>query len=107
MAVMEPTQMAVEDTVEFAVLAPVEPPPRPNRAAVEPFRSTASALVELFETAEAGEPWWHRSRAAELRRDAYAHPVAAVAHAYLRVAARHMATAQLLEHQGDYWAATA
>jgi hypothetical protein len=106
MAVMEPTQTAVEDTVEFAVLAPVEPP-RPTRSAVEPFRSTASALVEFFETADAGEPWWHRGRAAELLRDAHAHPVAAVADAYVRVAARHMATAQLLEDQGDFWAATA
>jgi hypothetical protein len=107
MAVMEPTQTAVEDTVEFAVLAPVEPPPRPSRAEIKPFRATASALIELFETADAGEPWWHRTRARDLRRDAHAHPVAAVADAYLRVAARHLATAQLLEDQGDFWAATA
>jgi hypothetical protein len=106
MAVMEPTRTAGEDTVEFAVLPVVEALP-PSRAAVEPFRTTASALIELFETADAGAPWWHRGRARDLRRDAHAHPVAAVTDAYLRIAARHIATAQLLEGQGDLWAATA
>jgi hypothetical protein len=106
MAVMEPTQAAGEDTVEFPALAAVEAL-SPSRPAVEPFRTTASALVELFEIADAGVPAWHRGRAQDLRRDAQGHPVAAVANAYLRVAARHDATAQLLETQSDIWAATA
>jgi hypothetical protein len=106
MAVMEPTQAASEDTVEFPVLAAVDALP-PSRPAVEPFRTTASALVEFFENADAGVPDWHRGRAQELRRDAQVHPVAAVANAFLRVAARHDATAQLLETQSDIWAATA
>jgi len=106
MAVMEPTRTTGEDTVEFAVLTPVEAIP-PSRAAIEPFRTTASALIEFFETDDAGAPWWHRGRAQELRRDALSHPVAAVANAYLRVAARHDATAQLLEDQGGIWAETA
>jgi hypothetical protein len=106
MAVMEPTQAAGQDTVEFPVLAAVEALPA-SRPAIEPFRSTAAALVELFENADAAVPGWHRGRAQELRRDAQVHPVAAVANAYLRVAARHDATAQLLETQTDIWAATA
>ena len=106
MAVMEPTRTAGEDTVEFAVLAPVEAPP-PPKSTVEPFRTTASALIEFYETPDAAAPWWHRGRARDLRRDAHAHPVAAVTNAYLRLAARHLATAQLLEDQGDLWAATA
>lgn len=106
MALMEPTRTAGADTVEFQVLPPVAPVRRANSAA-EPFRTTTSALIELFETPDAGVPHWHRGRAQDLRRDAGAQPVAAVTNAYLRLAARHIATAQLLEGQGDGWAATA
>jgi hypothetical protein len=66
-------------------------------SAVEPFRSNAADLVALFETPEAGMPQWHCGRAAALRNDAIVHPVAAVSEAYRRVAARHLATARLLE----------
>lgn len=104
MALMEPTRTVGEDTVEFAALdAPalaevVRPGPMP-------FRSSAAELVDLFGTVDAGAPWWHRSRARELRRQAHGHPVACVTDAYLRLSARHLATARLLENDGA-WAAT-
>jgi hypothetical protein len=85
-----------QDTVEFAVL------PDPNWV-VEPFRSRVADLVELFETPDAGKPQWHRGRAAALRNEARVHPVAAVSDAYLRLAARHVATARLLEHDEACW----
>jgi hypothetical protein len=96
-----------DDTVEFPVLAD---PPRlvtplgVERAVLAPFRSRAADLVALFDTAEAQTPWWHRERARALRRDANAQTVAAVTGAYRRLAARHDATAQLLEDDGPHWA---
>jgi hypothetical protein len=85
-----------QDTVDFAML------PDPNWVA-EPFRSSVADLVELFETPDAGKPQWHRGRAAALRNEACVHPVAAVTDAYLRLAARHVATARLLEQDEAYW----
>lgn len=64
---------------------------------MEPFRSCADELVAMFQTADAASPDWHRRRAAALQLEAKTHPVAAVANAYRRLAARHVATAQLLE----------
>ena len=105
MALMELTQTVGQDTVEFAVLD--APAPIVDRPGVVPFRPSLAALVDLFGTDDAGTPWWHRSRARELRRQAQAEPVAAVSGAYVRLAARHIATAQLLEDSGEHWADTA
>jgi len=64
-----------------------------------PFRSDADDLVAMFQTIDAGTPSWHRARARTLMREAKLQPVAAVTNAWGRLAARHMATAVLLEQQ--------
>jgi hypothetical protein len=64
-----------------------------------PFRSDAHDLVAMFGTADAGTSGWHRMRASALLREANLQPVAAVTDALWRLAARHLATAQLLENQ--------
>ena len=64
-----------------------------------PFRSDADDLVAMFQTIDAGTPGWHRSRARTLMREAKLQPVAAVTNAWSRLAARHIATAVLLEQQ--------
>jgi hypothetical protein len=64
-----------------------------------PFRKDADQLVEMFQTADAGTAAWHRGRARTLLRDARLHPLSAVTDAWRRLAARHLATAVLLEEQ--------
>ena len=66
---------------------------------VLPFREDASDLVAMFGIAEAGTPAWHRGRANTLLREAKLQPVAALTDAWWRLAARHLATAELLESQ--------
>jgi hypothetical protein len=97
------------DTVEFAPVpgetdeagwdnARPQARRHPTReSVVEPFRFEAADLVELFETTDARKPQWHRGRARQLRKEAALHPVAAVSDAYCRLAARHDATARVLE----------
>ena len=69
------------------------------RGTVMPFRMDADDLVAMFQTIDAGTPAWHRARARTLMREAKLHPVAAVNAAWSRLAARHIATAMLLERQ--------
>jgi hypothetical protein len=64
-----------------------------------PFRLDAGDLVTMFQTPDAGTPTWHRARARTLLREAKLQPVAAVTDAWWRLAARHLATAQMLEEQ--------
>jgi hypothetical protein len=64
-----------------------------------PFRRDADELVAMFHTADAGLPTWHRARARTLLRDASRHPLSAVTNGWRRLAARHIATAVLLERQ--------
>jgi hypothetical protein len=64
-----------------------------------PFRMDADDLVAMFQTSDAGTPTWHRARARTLMREAKLQPVAAVTNAWSRLAARHIATAVLLEQQ--------
>lgn len=64
-----------------------------------PFRTDADDLVAMFQTLDAGTPMWHRSRARTLLREAKLQRVAALTDAWSRLAARHIATAQLLEQQ--------
>jgi hypothetical protein len=64
-----------------------------------PFREDADDLVAMFQTLDAGTPMWHRSRARTLLREAKLQRVAALTDAWSRLAARHLATAQLLEQQ--------
>ena len=66
-----------------------------------PFRSDADDLVAMFQTIDAGTPTWHRARARTLMREAKLQPVAAVTNAWSRLAARHIATAMLLEQQAS------
>ena len=117
MVVVDANGLVGQETMEFAVVdAParleslsllVDDQPRPERAAIAPFRSRAADLVDLFGTMDAQTPWWHRARARDLRREAHSQTVAAVNTAYMRLAARHLATAQLLEDDGGCWAETA
>jgi hypothetical protein len=65
----------------------------------KPFRTDADGLVAMFQTIDAGTPMWHRSRARTLMREAKLHRVAALTDAWSRLAARHIATAMLLEEQ--------
>jgi hypothetical protein len=65
----------------------------------KPFRTDADDLVEMFQTIDAGTPMWHRSRARTLMREAKLQRVAALTDAWSRLAARHIATAMLLEEQ--------
>jgi hypothetical protein len=67
-----------------------------HRAPSGPFGSGPGKLCELFETASARTPEWHEERADALDACARAHPNAAVANAYRRIAARHRATAHAL-----------
>jgi hypothetical protein len=69
------------------------------RDAARPFRTDADDLVAMFQTIDAGTPMWHRTRARTLLREAKLQPVAALTDAWSRLAARHIATAQLLEEQ--------
>ena len=69
------------------------------RGTVMPFRMDADDLVAMFQTIDAGTPTWHRARARTLMREAKLQPVAAVNAAWSRLAARHIATAMLLERQ--------
>jgi hypothetical protein len=69
------------------------------RGAARPFRMDADALVAMFQTSDAGTPAWHRARARTLLREAKLQPVAAITDAWSRLAARHLATAMLLEEQ--------
>jgi hypothetical protein len=64
-----------------------------------PFRTDADDLVAMFQTIDAGTPTWHRARARTLIREAKLQPVAALTDAWSRLAARHIATAVLLEEQ--------
>lgn len=64
-----------------------------------PFRTGADDLVAMFQTLDAGTPTWHRARARTLMRDAKLQQVAALADAWSHLAARHIATAMLLEAQ--------
>jgi hypothetical protein len=64
-----------------------------------PFRTDAGELVAMFQTADAGVPTWHRARARTLLRDARLHPLSGVTDGWRRLAARHIATAVLLERQ--------
>jgi hypothetical protein len=64
-----------------------------------PFRRDAGELVAMFQTADAGLPTWHRARARTLLRDASLHPHSAVTNGWRRLAARHVATAVVLERQ--------
>jgi hypothetical protein len=59
----------------------------------------ADDLVAMFQTLDAGTPDWHRARARTLMREAKLQPVAAVTNAWSRLAARHLATAVVLERQ--------
>jgi hypothetical protein len=59
----------------------------------------ADQLVAMFKTIDAGTPTWHRARARTLLRDSKLQPVAAITDAWSRLAARHLATAMLLEQQ--------
>jgi hypothetical protein len=70
-----------------------------GRGVARPFRSDADDLVAMFQTLDAGTPAWHRARARTLQREAKLQPVAAVTNAWSRLAARHIATAMLLESQ--------
>jgi hypothetical protein len=70
-----------------------------GQGTVMPFRQDARDLVAMFGIAEAGTPAWHRTRANTLLREAKLQPVAALTDAWWRLAARHLATAELLEHQ--------
>jgi hypothetical protein len=72
-------------------------PPTTGRGVAKPFRLDAGDLVEMFQTLDAGTPDWHRTRARTLLREANSQPVAAVTNLWWRLAARHMATAELLE----------
>lgn len=65
-----------------------------------PFRGDAAELVAMYGIAEAGTSAWHRSRAHTLLCEAKNQPVAALTDAWWRLAARHLATAELLESQG-------
>jgi hypothetical protein len=69
------------------------------RGGAKPFRMDADQLVAMFKTIDAGTPTWHRARARTLLRDSKLQPVAAVTDAWSRLAARHLATAMLLEEQ--------
>jgi hypothetical protein len=64
-----------------------------------PFRTDVDELVAMFQTLDAGTPTWHRARARTLMREAKLQPVAALTDAWSRLAARHIATAMLLEEQ--------
>lgn len=70
-----------------------------GRDAARPFRTDVDDLVAMFQTLDAGTPAWHRARARTLQREAKLQPVAAVTNAWSRLAARHLATAMLLESQ--------
>jgi hypothetical protein len=69
------------------------------RDSATPFRTDADDLVAMFQTIDAGTPMWHRSRARTLLREAKLQRVAALTDAWSRLAARHIATAMLLEEQ--------
>jgi hypothetical protein len=69
------------------------------RDSPKPFRTDADDLVAMFQTIDAGTPMWHRSRARTLLREAKLQRVAALTDAWSRLAARHLATAMLLEEQ--------
>jgi hypothetical protein len=68
-----------------------------GQGTVLPYREDARDLVAMFGIAEAGTPAWHRSRANTLLCEAKLQPVAALTNAWWRLAARHVATAELLE----------
>jgi len=70
-----------------------------GQGSAKPFRLQADELVAMFQTIDAGTPTWHRARARSLLREAKLQPVAAVTDAWWRLAARHLATALLLEQQ--------
>jgi hypothetical protein len=84
----------------MAALTQHERVPSVNRGAPPmPFRMDADDLVAMFQTSDAATPTWHRARARTLLREAKLQPVAAVTNAWSRLAARHIATAVLLEQQ--------
>jgi len=70
-----------------------------GQGTVLPYREDARDLVAMFGIAEAGTPAWHRTRANTLLCEAKLQPVAALTDAWWRLAARHLATAELLEQQ--------
>jgi hypothetical protein len=70
-----------------------------GQSTVLPYREDARDLVAMFGIAEAGTAAWHRTRANTLLREAKLQPVAALTDAWWRLAARHLATAELLEQQ--------
>ena len=70
-----------------------------GRGIARPFRKDADQLVAMFQTPDAGTPVWHRARARTLLRDAQLHAVSPVTDAWRRLAARHIATALLLEQK--------
>ena len=55
----------------------------------------------MYGIAEAGTAAWHRARAHTLLCEAKDQPVAALTDAWWRLAARHLATADLLEGRRD------
>src|SRR6476646_12074656 len=70
-----------------------------SRDSARPFRTQVDDLIAMFQTRDAATPTWHRARARTLMREAKLQPVAAVTNAWSRLAARHIATAVLLEQQ--------
>ena len=85
------------DAIDGGPAPPVEP--ILGRTTALPFRQDASDLVAMFQMIDAGTPDWHRARARSLLREAKLQHVAALTDAWWRLAARHLATAQLLEQQ--------
>jgi hypothetical protein len=70
-----------------------------GRGIAQPFRKDAAQLVAMFRTPNAGRPAWHRARARTLLNDAQRHALSPVTDAWRRLAARHIATALLLEQR--------
>jgi hypothetical protein len=72
-----------------------------------PFRKDADELVAMFQTPDAAMPAWHRARARTLLRDVRLHRLSPVTDGWRRLAARHIATASLLERHERQAAAPA
>jgi hypothetical protein len=70
-----------------------------GRGTAQPFRKDATQLVAMFQTPAAAKPAWHRARASTLLRDVQLHALTPATDAWRRLAARHIATALLLEQQ--------
>ena len=70
-----------------------------GRGTAQPFCKDARQLVAMFQASAAAKPGWHRARARTLLRDAELHALSPATDAWRRLAARHIATARLLEQQ--------